>query len=203
MPSSFAALIFLPGEGPEFAGLVDWYGEFLKRTFPTVDGAVDVHLLLERAEAGDSAVAVQRWRDRESYEAYRSDSGQESAKKLLPLKQQVEYALPVASLGDPEGAGMHFLVRIESGPKTPEVVLQIKNHLETESVRAPGFAGARLWVSEMGDAIVGLLSWKRRDDFLSWRNSEVGARAATFLRNFKPRVWRLSPVAHARGLSFA
>lgn len=205
MPSSFAALIFLPGEGPEYEGAVDWYGKFLERTWPMVDGAVDVDLLAEANDSGASsglAVALQRWRDRPSYEIYRSESGQESAKKLMPLKQEVEYLLPVGSIGETDGGAKYFLVRVASGPETPAVAVKVKQHIETEGARAPGFLGARVWVREMGDAVFALTSWKTREDFRAWRDSKVGADAAAYLRKFKPMVWRLAPRSHARGLSF-
>jgi len=199
--AAFGVVISFSGKGRALDELVDWYAGFLWRTWPTVDGAVDVRLLVERGKT-DTAIALQRWRDRPSYEAYRQTVGQESAKRILKLSHHIEHCLPIAKVGDAGEATTHFCLRLSAGSDSEAVGEQIRAGVQRDSAHAPGFCGAQLFLTEPKDEIIAVLSWKSHEEFLAWRQSQPGRASSEWLRSFKPKVWKLTQVARELGLAY-
>jgi heme-degrading monooxygenase HmoA len=200
----FGIALFVSGKRAEVDEVIDFSARFASRVWPTLDGAVENRILVERGDksGSDTGVTVQRWRDRESYEAYRQGDGREPAQRIIKLHQEVEYLSPLASIGAPGEAGMHFLVRLPTGAETQRIAGALSDGLRRESGQAAGFLGAQIFEREEGDAIFGLLSWRSDDDFIGWRKSSTGQAAAAWLRSFTPRTWRLTEVTRILGLAF-
>lgn len=202
MPNGFSVILFVPGQGPEFDQALDWSVDFVKQSWPTIDGAVDC-LLLNDGPGDDGKphlrVAFERWRDRAAYEAYRQGLGQQTARRIVPFNQEIEYLEPFDAKGEAEGAGMHFLCRVACKEPEAQAIARAFRKFAEMQAEGDGFVGAQVLSREDSEAVFVLYSWFSDAAFLAWRKSRIGSAAAAWVRSFEPRVWKLQQRAYVRG----